>query len=81
VGSDVLPGIERLTGSSAGDKLTGSSVANLLVGGAGPDVLAGLSGNDKLFSDDGVKNDTVNGGKGTDRCRTDRREVSITGCE
>ncbi|HEX2739546.1 MAG TPA: hypothetical protein VHM69_03805, partial [Rubrobacter sp.] len=81
VGSDTLPGIERLTGSSAGDELRGSLAANVLVGGDGADEILGLGGNDKLHSRDGRKNDTVNGGPGTDRCTTDNREISIKSCE
>jgi Ca2+-binding RTX toxin-like protein len=76
-----LVGIERLTGSSLGDSLTGSSGANRLVGGDGADELLGLGGNDKLLSRDGLKNDTVNGGPGTDACTTDNREISIKSCE
>jgi Tol biopolymer transport system component len=76
-----LVGIERLTGSSLGDSLTGSGGPNRLVGGAGADELSGLGGNDKINSRDGAKNDTVNGGPGTDACTTDNREVSIKGCE
>lgn len=76
-----LVGIERLTGSSLGDSLTGSGGANKLIGGAGADELYGLGGKDKLVSRDGAKNDTVNGGSGTDTCTTDSREVSIKSCE
>ena len=81
VGSDSLLGIERLNGSSAGDQLTGSGGANKLVGGAGADEILGLGGKDKLHSRDGAKNDTVNGGPGTDACTTDIREISIKSCE
>jgi predicted ATPase/DNA-binding SARP family transcriptional activator len=76
-----LVGIENLTGSSLGDALTGSNKANKLVGGDGADELLGLGGKDRINSRDGVKNDTVNGGPGTDTCTTDRREVSIRSCE
>jgi Tol biopolymer transport system component len=76
-----LVGIEKLTGSSLGDSLTGSGGANRLVGGDGADELLGLGGNDKLLSRDGLKNDTVNGGSGTDACTTDNREISIKSCE
>ena len=81
MGSDTLLGIERLNGSSAGDQLTGSGGANKLVGGAGADEILGLGGKDKLHSRDGAKNDTVNGGRGTDACTTDNREISIKSCE
>lgn len=81
VGLDVLLGIERLTGSSANDRLTGSPVANVLAGGLGADTLRGLAGADTLNARDGVNgNDTLDGGAGTDRCTTDARERSITGC-
>jgi Tol biopolymer transport system component len=76
-----LVGIERLTGSSLGDSLIGSAGANVLVGGTGPDILSGLGGRDTLKSRDGAKNDTVNGGPGTDKCTTDNREISIKSCE
>jgi Ca2+-binding RTX toxin-like protein len=76
-----LVGIERLTGSSLGDSLTGSAGANRLVGGDGADELLGLGGKDVLVSRDGLKNDTVNGGPGTDACTTDNREISIKSCE
>ena len=80
VGSDVLLGVERLSGSSAGDTLTGSAGANVLVGGKGADKLYGLGGKDLLHSRDGARNDTVNGGAGTDKCVTDPKEVSIKSC-
>ncbi len=81
VGSDVLLGVENLSGSSANDRLTGSGAANVLVGGGGADSLFGLAGPDTLNSRDGVNgNDTLNGGAGTDRCVTDARERSITSC-
>ena len=80
VGSDVLLGMERLSGSSAGDPLTGTAGANVLVGGKGADKLYGLGGKDLLHSKDGARNDTVNGGPGTDKCITDSKEVSIKGC-
>jgi Tol biopolymer transport system component len=71
VGLDVLLGIEKLSGSSAGDTLTGSTpTAN---------VLSGLGGNDTLRTKDNVTNDTVNGGAGTDTCVKDGGDAS-TGC-
>jgi Tol biopolymer transport system component len=71
VGLDVLLGIEKLSGSSAGDTLTGSTpTAN---------VLSGLGGNDTLRTKDNVINDTVNGGAGTDTCVKDGGDAS-TGC-
>jgi Tol biopolymer transport system component len=74
-------GIENLIGSGLDDELEGSNKANKLVGGAGADTLLGLGGKDTLNSRDGVnRNDTVNGGAGSDKCVTDRREASIKSC-
>lgn len=81
VGSDVLLGVENLTGSNANDQLTGSAGANTLVGGKGSDRLFGLGGNDTLNSRDGVNgNDTLDGGPGADKCITDAKEASIKNC-
>lgn len=54
-GSDMLTGIENLTGSAFGDTLTGDTGANVLTGGNGNDTLAGHGGAD-----------TLDGGAGTD---------------
>lgn len=48
-GSDVLLGVENVTGSSLADSLTGSAVANLLSGGGGADVAHGAGANDRVF--------------------------------
>jgi Tol biopolymer transport system component len=81
LGSDVLLGVEHLTGSSANDRLVGSAAANLLVGGGGPDSLFGLAGPDTLNSKDGISgNDTLNGGPGTDTCIRDATEASVSSC-
>jgi Ca2+-binding RTX toxin-like protein len=63
-GSDVLTGIESLTGSSKNDSLTGSGVTNTLSGGSGADTLWGLEGADKLNG--GGNADTLEGGSGND---------------
>ena len=74
--------IENLTGSASGDTLSGSDGANRITGGKGADKLLGLGGADTLDSRDSVtRNDTVNGGAGTDQCLTDNAEASITNCE
>jgi Tol biopolymer transport system component len=77
-----LVGIENLSGSAGSDTLTGSGIANALVGGSGADKMFGLAGNDTLNSRDGVnRNDSLDGGGGTDRCVTDATEASVRGCE
>ncbi len=70
VGSDVLLGIENLSGSSAGDRLTGNAARNLLLG---------LGGNDFLDARDGTGgNDKVDGGPGTsDTCRKDAGDTAL----
>ncbi len=81
VGSDVLLGVENLTGSNADDQLRGSSVVNVLVGGKGADSLFGLGGGDTLNSKDGINgNDSLDGGPGKDNCITDATEKSIKSC-
>jgi Ca2+-binding RTX toxin-like protein len=54
-GSDLLSGIENLTGSAFNDTLTGDAGANLLNGGAGDDLLDGGAGADALVG--GLGND------------------------
>ena len=63
-GSDILLGIENLTGSNYNDKLTGNAVANLLSGGVGNDTLLGEGGNDTLIGSTGK--DVLTGGIGND---------------
>ena len=52
--SDVLIGVENLTGSTHDDVLTGNAGANILIGGLGDDRLTGGAGNDQLFGGAGV---------------------------
>lgn len=47
-GTDILTGIENLTGGLGDDRLTGDDGANILDGGAGNDTLSGGLGNDIL---------------------------------
>jgi Ca2+-binding RTX toxin-like protein len=56
-GSDMLIGIENLTGSAFADTLKGSSDSNVLIGGAGDDTLVGRGGSDRVEGGDGI--DTV----------------------
>jgi Tol biopolymer transport system component len=48
VGSDVLLGVENLTGGTGADTLTGSAAANVLTGGLGADSFSALAGNDQI---------------------------------
>lgn len=73
LGSDVLVGIENVSGSSGDDRILGNAIANKLVGNAGDDVIRGRAGNDlinggggddRLYGDGG--NDTVASGTGND---------------
>ena len=63
--SDVLVGIEDLTGSAFADILIGEGGDNILDGGLGRDVLIGLDGNDILIGGDGDANQ-LQGGLGDD---------------
>lgn len=63
-GSDVLIGIENVSGSIYGDVIFGDGLANLLVGVFGDDTLLGGQGDDTLCGGQG--NDSLNGGLGID---------------
>lgn len=52
-GSDILIGIENLSGGSGHDRFTGNSAANTLNGGAGNDTLDGGAGKDVLTGGSG----------------------------
>jgi Ca2+-binding RTX toxin-like protein len=64
-GSDILTGIESLTGSAFNDRLDGNKAGNVLIGGAGRDVLNGYEGADWLAG--GTGKDTLTGGTAADR--------------
>lgn len=64
--SDVLIGVENVTGSAFSDVLIGDSGGNVLSGGAGLDVLVGLAGDDLLIGGAGEANEML-GGLGDDR--------------
>jgi Ca2+-binding RTX toxin-like protein len=64
-GTDVLIGIEHLTGGGFADTLRGNAYANRLDGGAGDDSLNGGGGTDTLLGGAGL--DTLDGSTGADR--------------
>ena len=73
-GSDDLVGNEGediLRGGAGQDTLKGGKNADNLAGGDGRDRFFGQNGNDFLNSRDGVNNELVDGGSGTDRCVSD----------
>jgi Ca2+-binding RTX toxin-like protein len=63
-GSDLLNGIENVSGGSRGDRLTGNAGANHLIGAGGNDTLRGAAGADSLTG--GAGNDLLVGGLGKD---------------
>ena len=72
-GTDMLIGIENLSGSAFDDNLYGDAGNNVLTGGAGADRLVGRDGDDTLNGGDGddilkgqLGNDTINGDAGND---------------
>ena len=72
-GTDLIIGVENLTGGSGNDSLIGDALSNVLAGGSGNDALFGGDGADSLLGDagsdtldGGTGNDTINGGSGTD---------------
>ncbi len=76
-GTDLLQGIENLTGSSFNDSLTGNSGNNVLTGGSGNDTLSGGNGNDTLIGGSG--RDQLNGGAGNDRFDFNAVSESVVG--
>jgi VCBS repeat-containing protein len=64
IGTDVLFGIENVTGGSGADSIVGNELANILQGGGGIDQIWGRQGNDKLYGGEG--NDILVGGIGGD---------------
>ena len=68
VETDVLRGIENVTGSNRAETINGNEQDNILDGRGGDDIIAGRGGNDTVNGGDG--NDTYDftgGGLGTDR--------------
>lgn len=68
-GTDIVRGVEHLTGSAFDDILTGSGRGNILIGGAGRDVMSGNNGEDLLVG--GAGRDQMSGGAGSDTFRFD----------
>jgi|GEM_PF-2087273 len=64
IGTDILRGIEHVTGGSGTDRITGNAAANRLEGGGRGDHLSGLAGADTLTG--GAGNDRLTGGTGKD---------------
>jgi Ca2+-binding RTX toxin-like protein len=54
VESDVLIGIENVTGSNHAETITGNELANTLDGRGGNDILDGGAGNDVIIGGDGI---------------------------
>ena len=68
VETDVLRGLENVTGSNRAETINGNEQDNILDGRGGDDIIAGRGGNDTVNGGDG--NDTYDftgGGLGTDR--------------
>jgi Ca2+-binding RTX toxin-like protein len=83
-GSDKLlggAGNDRASGGGGNDRLSGSAGRDRLRGGKGKDRLVGGAGNDYLDAADGRQDTRVDGGRGTNRCRIDAADLSVTtGC-
>lgn len=66
-GTDLLVGIENLSGSNHADTLVGDDTANRIWGQDGDDLLKGMYGNDAMKG--GFGNDQLSGGNGNDVLR------------
>jgi Ca2+-binding RTX toxin-like protein len=76
-GTDALVSVEHAHGSPHNDHLEGTEGWNHLYGAAGDDVIFGLGGNDQL--DGGwtpVRENSLDGGDGTDSCAAARTAVA-----
>jgi hypothetical protein len=85
-GTDVLAGVEDLTGSAGDDVLTGTAAANTLSGLGGTDLLFGEGGADTLLGGDGEDYLTastgsfLDGGEDTDTCEPGPGSVATVSC-
>lgn len=82
-GDDVVSGMagdDVLLGGPGDDLLVGGGGGDVIAGEAGSDEIAGRAGDDTLNSMDGLRDELLWGGRGADRCRKDRRDVSAS-CE
>jgi hemolysin type calcium-binding protein len=85
-GSDLLAGVEDLTGSAGDDVLTGTAAANTLSGLGGTDLLFGEGGADALLGGDGEDYLTastgslLDGGEDTDTCEPGPGSVAMVSC-
>lgn len=67
--TDLVKGIEHVTGTTHNDAITGNAAANILRGGEGDDSLYGGDGNDTVYG--GTGNNVVAGGAGTNTLHFD----------
>ncbi len=84
--TDVISGVETLTGSAYADTLTGSAGDDTINGGGGNDTITGAAGNDTLNGGDGNDtfvegaadsgSDVFNGGAGIDDVDYSGRDVN-----
>ena len=85
-GSDVLEGVEGVTGSPSDDILTGSTGPDTLSGLGGTDLLFGQEGGDTLLGGEGddyltgSAGSLLDGGEGTDTCRLGPGPVAVVSC-
>lgn len=69
-------GNDNLDGGAGNDTLLGGIGNDVLTGGAGLDVLRGEDGNDTLNAADGIADNVIDGGGGTDAIHKDRVDPS-----
>lgn len=85
-GSDLLAGVEDLTGSAGDDVLTGTAAANSISGLGGTDLLLGKGGADTLLGGDGEDylaastGSLIDGGEHTDTCEPGPGSVATISC-
>jgi hypothetical protein len=80
--ADVICGLEgddTINSSGGNDTLSGGPGGDTLVDLSGTDNLLGGLGADRLNTQDGARNDRVQGGDGVDTCTADRQD-KVSGC-
>lgn len=72
--------VENLRAGGGNDVLSGSNRANEIVGGNGADRISALGGDDRIGARDG-RADRIDGGRGNDVARVDRRRDNVRSVE
>jgi uncharacterized repeat protein (TIGR01451 family) len=79
-GNDVIlgqNGKDVLDGGEGNDTVAGANGKDRVIGGPGVDALRGGNGPDVLDAQDGLPGDSIDGGLGSDTCKTDVGDITV----